>query len=165
MPDVLTHLMVGVSIALLVRRDDDRIEQMMIILGAVLIDIERPFSWILDATDLYWIELGPAFHSLVGAVMLSYFAAACFGTEQPAFNKRFILILIGCISHLLLDMIMYPWVEMGIFLLYPLKVAFSFHLFWPDFFLFPIIGFACIILALIIRYYQHSFLAEVNAKA
>jgi hypothetical protein len=44
MPDVLTHLLVGVSVALLARRDDNRAEQMMIVLGALLIDIERPVT-------------------------------------------------------------------------------------------------------------------------
>ena len=58
MPDVLTHLLVGVSVALLVRRDDNRPQQMLIILGALLIDIERPISWLLEMTDFGWIQVG-----------------------------------------------------------------------------------------------------------
>ncbi|MCK5264908.1 MAG: metal-dependent hydrolase [Candidatus Thorarchaeota archaeon] len=152
MPDVLTHLLVGVSLALLIRMDGPRFEQMLIVLGAVLIDIERPISWLLADTPLYWIGLGSAFHSILGAVVLSYFAAACFDLENSMFRERFKLVLIGCSSHLLLDMAMYPWAELGLQLLYPLKIRFSFHLLWPDFWWFPLIGVACLLGAFIIRY-------------
>jgi membrane-bound metal-dependent hydrolase YbcI (DUF457 family) len=152
MPDVLTHFLVGVSIALLVRKDGSRAERMLIILGAVLIDFERPFAWLLANTEFYWVELTPAFHSILGAVLLSYSAAACFGLEHTNFRERFKLILIGCTAHLLLDMTMYPWEERGLYLLYPLKITFSFNLLWPDFWWFPVIGAASLLVALGIRY-------------
>ncbi|MBA7590054.1 hypothetical protein ES708_32156 [subsurface metagenome] len=140
MPDVLTHLLVGGSLALLVRMDGPKSEQMLIILGAVLIDIERPISWLLADTPFYWIGLGSAFHSILGAVVLSYFAAACFNLENSVFWERFKLVFIGCASHLLLDMVMYPWAELGLQLLYPITIRFSFHLLWPDFWWYPIFG-------------------------
>ncbi len=152
MPDVLTHLMVGASIALLVRRDDNRIEQMLIVLGALLIDIERPISWLLTGTFLEWIELGYAFHSILGAIVLSYFGAACFNLENTDFRNRAILIFIGCVSHLILDLVMYPWEEVGLYLLYPLKFPFSFNLLWPDFWFYPIIGIVFLFTAYITRY-------------
>ncbi len=152
MPDVLTHFLVGVSIALLVRKDSSRAERMLIVLGAVLIDIERPFSWLLANTEFYWIELTPAFHSILGVVFLSYSAAACFDLEHTNFRERVKLILIGCTVHLLLDMTMYPWGEHGLYLLYPLKITFSFHLLWPDFWWFPVFGVASLLVALGIRY-------------
>ena len=152
MPDVFTHFLVGVSIALLVRKDGSRAERMLIVLGAVLIDIERPFSWLLANTEFYWIELTPAFHSILGAVLLSYAAAACFDLEHTNFRERIKLILIGCTVHLLLDMTMYPWEERGLYLLYPLKITFSFNLLWPDFWWFPVFGVASLLLALGIRY-------------
>jgi hypothetical protein len=152
MPDVLTHLLVGASIALLVRRNDNRAEQMMIILGAILIDIERPLTWLLEGTELEWLSLGSAFHSVLGALVLSYFAAACFLIEDIDFKNRFYLIFLGCTSHLLLDMVMYPWSEHGLFLLYPLKIAFSFHLLWPDFWLFSVYGCIFFLIVLFIRY-------------
>ncbi len=152
MPDVFTHLMVGASVALLARRDDNRKEQMLLVLGAVLIDIERPISWLLAGTELEWIGLGSAFHSILGAVVLSYVAAASFALEHTSFRNRFILVLIGCASHLLLDLVMYPWVEIGLYLLYPLKIPFSFNLLWPDFWWFPVFGVASLILSLWIRY-------------
>ncbi len=152
MPDVLTHLLVGVSLALLVRKDGPRSEQMLIVLGAVLIDIERPITWLLADTSLYWIGLVSAFHSILGAVVLSYFAAACFDLENSIIKKRFELLIVGCISHLLLDMVMYPWAELGLQLFYPLKISFSFHLLWPDFWFYPIFGFTLLTAALCIRY-------------
>ena len=147
-PDVLTHLLVGVSLALLIRKDGPRSEQMLIVLGAVLIDIERPISWLLDASPLHWINLVTAFHSILGAVVLSYFAAACFDLEKSIFRERFKLVLIGCASHLLLDMVMYPWAELGLQLLYPLKIRFSFNLLWPDFWFYPIFGCAFLLIVL-----------------
>ena len=152
MPDVFTHFLVGVSVALLVRKDSSRAERMLIVLGAVLIDIERPFSWLLANTEFYWIELTLAFHSILGAVFLSYSAAACFDLEHTNFRERIKLILIGCTVHLLLDMIMYPWEERGLYLLYPLKITFSFNLLWPDFWWFPVFGVASLLVALGIRY-------------
>lgn len=152
MPDVLTHLLVGASVALLVCRDDNRTEQMLIILGAVLIDIERPISWILVGTELEWIGLGSAFHSILGAGVLSYFAAACFNLEHADFRNRILLIFIGCISHLLLDLVMYPWVEIGLYLFYPLKISFSFNLLWPDFWLYPVFGVVSFLTVFCFRY-------------
>ena len=152
MPDVLTHLLVGISIALLVRSDGPRYEQLMIVLGAILIDIERPFTWLLEGTPFYWIGISSAFHSILGAIILSYVGAACFDLETIIFKNRFKLILIGCASHLLLDMVMYPWAELGLYLLYPLKIAFSFHLLWPDFWLYPIFGLSSLLFALCLRF-------------
>ncbi len=153
MPDVLTHLLIGVSLALLIRKDGPKTEQMMIILGAVLIDIERPISWLLFDTPLYWIGLGSAFHSILGAVVLSSFAAACFNLDTCVFRERFKLVFIGCISHLLLDMVMYPWAELGLQLLDPLTIRFSFHLLWPDFWWYPVFGAICLLIVLSIRYF------------
>ena len=152
MPDVFTHLLVGISLALLIRMDGPRSEQMLIVLGAVLIDIERPLSWLLAGTSLYWIDLGYAFHSILGAVVLSYFAAACFAMEESVIQDRFKLVFIGCISHLLLDMVMYPWSELGLQILYPLKMTFSFHLLWPDFGWYSLFGMTMLLVAISYRY-------------
>ena len=163
MPDVLTHLLVGASVAILVRKDDKRLEQMMIILGALLIDIERPISWLLAGTELEWLALGSAFHSILGAIVLSYFAAACFVVEDTSFKNKVLLILLGCSSHLVLDLVMYPWVEVGLYLFYPLRIAFSFNLLWPDFWWFPLIGIVSLLVSLGLRYIMnHKFVEFVE---
>jgi len=150
-PDVLTHLLVGISIALLVRRDGPKSEQMLIVLGAVLIDIERPISWLLSITALDWIGLSSAFHSILGAIVLSYVAGAYFDLERTPYKRCVGLIFLGCISHLILDMLMYPWSEMGIPLLYPLGFPFSFHLLWPDYWFYPIIGGVILLVVLCVK--------------
>ena len=152
MPDVFTHFMVGASLALILRPRGSRADQMLIILGAVLIDIERPVSLLLEYIGFSWIDLVTAFHSILGAVVLSYFAATSFRSDDSTVKSRFILILIGCSSHLLLDMVMYPWAEHGLALFYPLMVRFSFHLVWPDFWFFPFFGVAALAIALGINY-------------
>jgi len=88
----------------------------------------------------------------LGAVFLSYSTAACFDLEHTNFRERIKLILIGCTVHLLLDMTMYPWEERGLYLLYPLKITFSFNLLWPDFWWYPVFGVASLLVALGIRY-------------
>jgi len=152
LPDVFTHLMVGFSVAILVRRNDNRAEQMLIVLGSVLIDIERPITWLLVGTELEWIELGYAFHSLLSAAVLSFFAASCFTLDDTDFRGRVVLIFIGCISHLALDLTMYPWIEVGLYLLYPLTIPFSLNLLWPDFWFFPVLGLVALITAILSRF-------------
>ncbi|MHA2146747.1 MAG: metal-dependent hydrolase [Candidatus Thorarchaeota archaeon] len=155
MPDVLTHLLVGASVALLVQRDDKRPEQMLIVLGALLIDIERPITWLIAGTELEWLALSPAFHSILGAIVLSYVAATCFVMDGTSFKYRFSLVLLGCSSHLMLDLTMYPWVEVGLFLLYPLQIPFSFNLLWPDFWWYPLFGATILVLTISLRYLNH----------
>lgn len=155
MPDVLTHFMIGASLAFLVRMDGPRSEQMLIVLGSILLDIERPLSWALSYTPFNWIELSSGFHSIIGALVLACFAAICFELETTDFRTRFYLLLIGCTSHLLLDLIMYPWKELGLQLLYPLKERFSLHLLWPDFLWYPLFGLSLLLIILCIRIIIH----------
>ena len=150
MPDVSTHLMCGIALALLVSVKRSKKEGMLIVLGSVLIDIERPFSWILNSLDLSWIGLTSAFHSILGAFALSYFAASCFTWKEVEFWSRFKLILVGCTEHLLLDLTMHPWEETGLYLLYPLKIPYSIGLVWSDYIWFPLYGILALSIASII---------------
>jgi membrane-bound metal-dependent hydrolase YbcI (DUF457 family) len=151
LPDVSTHLLIGVSLALLLRRDGPKSEQMLIVIGAVIIDIERPVSWLLAGTPLDWVGLGAGFHSILGAVVLSYFTASLIFLENTPLWTRVGLTLVGCASHLLMDMLMYPWGELGVPLLYPLGTSFSFNLLWPDYPFYPLIGLAFLGLSIIYR--------------
>jgi hypothetical protein len=148
MPDVSTHLMFGIALALIIVTKKSKVEGMLVVLGSVLIDVERPVSWFLIAIDLDWLSLTSAFHSILGAVMLSFFAASCFNLETVNLKLRFLWILIGCAEHLMLDLTMHPWAEMGLYLLYPLKIPFSFGLVWSDFAFFPLYGILALSIAL-----------------
>ena len=156
MPDVLTHLLIGISIAILIRPKGTRAEQMLIILGALLPDVERPVTWILNGIGFDWVGLSPAFHSVLGITVLSYIIAACFVLDGVSFNSKFTLVFIGSISHLFLDMVMYPWAEHGLYLFYPIRLAFSFHLFWPDFWWYPLFGFLFFLVTLCIARFRKS---------
>ena len=151
MPDVLTHLLIGVSLVILIRPKGSRAEQMLIIVGALLPDVERPVTWALNAVGVDWIGLTSATHSILGVIVLSYVAAACFALDDITFRGKFALVIIGCISHLLLDMLMYPWSEYGLYLFYPVKLAVSFHLVWPDWWLFPTLGSIVLIITCFLR--------------
>lgn len=152
MPDVLTHLLFGISLALLVRRDDSRPEQMLVVLGTVIIDIERPITWILDTTEYYWVGLTSGFHSILGALVLSYTAATFIHLDASSLWARFRLVLLGCTSHLLSDMTMNPWPEQGLYLFYPFKIPLDFGIFWSDFWAYPLFGLAALSFALLARY-------------
>ena len=152
MPDVSTHLMFGIALGIFVYLRRSREEAMLVVLGSVLIDIERPFTWILQRSPYSWIGLTSAFHSILGAVVLSYFASCCILSDQHDFWLRFKLLLLGCIEHLLLDMTMHPWEEFGVLLLYPLRIPFAFRIFWSDYLWFPIYGIIALSISILVWY-------------
>ncbi|MHA2296189.1 MAG: metal-dependent hydrolase [Candidatus Hodarchaeales archaeon] len=142
MPDVLAHFLFGIALTL-VLRVESREEGMLVILGSVIIDVERPFSLLVMALDLDVLGLHNSFHSLLGAFCVAITASWCFESFENSKNlywKRFGLIFSGCVVHLLADMTMQPWEELGVYLLYPLKIPFSFNLFWSGFIGYPLIG-------------------------
>ncbi|MGV9169883.1 MAG: metal-dependent hydrolase [Promethearchaeia archaeon] len=155
MADVTTHLLFGVSAALIVCRNRTREEAMLLILGSVAVDSERPLSLLLNYLG-YNHDFTAAFHSLLGIVVISYAAATAFHIEHTDFASRFKLILSGTIVHLLLDLTMHPWLERGLYL-YPLKVPYSFGLVWSDFPYFPLFGLLALAIALVIRTILNRF--------
>ncbi len=151
-PDVLTHLLFGMSLAFVLYGVRLTEKSVLIMLGSILIDIERPLTWILMNTDLYWLDLKLATHSILGAIVLAFFAASCFNSSRIEHVSRFKLVLAGCILHLVLDMTMYPWEEIGLYLLYPLKIPFSFNIVWSDFAYFPLLGIAALLIAIAVAF-------------
>ena len=150
MPDVSTHLMFGLALGLLVYLYRTKEEAMLVVLGALLPDIERPITWIMLVTGYDVIHLTSATHSIMGILILSYFASSCFIWKDVNFQSRFKLILLGSIEHLLLDLTMHPWAERGLYLLYPLNIPYSFGFFWSDYSWYPIYGIVALIIASII---------------
>ncbi len=149
-PDILTHLLTGLSIGLVLRGTiRDEISQ-MIMLGSILIDIERPLGWIIEllGMNINIFGLTEGFHSILGALLLSFAAASLFDDEKLSRNSRFWFVFLGTTSHLLLDMTLWPWPEQGLYLLFPLKIPFSFNLFWPDLMYYPLLGFGILLIAI-----------------
>ena len=150
MPDVTTHLLFGVSAALIVCRNRTREEATLLILGSVAVDSERPISLFLNYLG-YNHDFTAAFHSLLGITVISYAAATAFHIEHIDFATRFKLILLGTIIHLLLDLTMHPWRERGLYLLYPLKIPYSFGLVWSDYPYFPLFGILVLSVTFLLR--------------
>ncbi|MHA1907864.1 MAG: metal-dependent hydrolase, partial [Candidatus Thorarchaeota archaeon] len=88
------------------------------------------------------------------ALVLAYITASSFQDKTLPTKRRFFLIFLGALSHLVLDMTMYPWEELGIQLFYPVPIRFSFHIFWPDYIFYPIFG--IIALGISLLFYQLS---------
>ncbi|MBD3159513.1 MAG: hypothetical protein GF309_12035 [Candidatus Lokiarchaeota archaeon] len=158
MADVTTHLLFGVSAALIVCRKQSREESMLLILGSVAVDSERPLSLFLNYLGYTSHDFTYAFHSLLGIVVITYAAATAFHIDHTDFGTRFRLIFLGTVIHLLLDLTMHPWPERGLYLLYPLKIPYSFGLVWSDYPYFPLFGLLALAIALFIR----SILYYVN---
>lgn len=148
MPDLLTHILIGASIAVLLVRDRNKKSMFFIMLGSIIIDSERPFTWLIELGQYPLQGLTEGFHSILGAVLLSFAAASLFDDPSIDRRTRFSFLLIGSSSHLLMDMTMGPWAEQGLFLLFPLRIPFSFHLFWSDYPFYPLIGIAVFLVAL-----------------
>lgn len=146
MPDVLTHFLLGISLALFLKVES-REKVVLVILGSVLIDVERPFTLLVIALDLDFLALHVPFHSLLGALCLAFAASCCFSSSRIEHGKNLGLILLGCFLHLLADMTMSPWEELGVFFLYPLKIPFSFNLFWSGYLGFPVIALLILVIA------------------
>ena len=94
MPDVSTHLMCGIALTILVCHDKSRKEGFLVVIGSVLVDIERPLSWISKYLGFEGISLYTGFHSFLGVLALSFFAASCFQWNDVNFNSRFFIALI-----------------------------------------------------------------------
>jgi len=156
LPDLLTHVLFGISIGLLVKKPVDRKTTLLVSLGSIVIDIERPIGWLAEFMGLDAIGLTAGFHSLVGAVVLSFAAASAFENTESDWGLRFRMILLGALSHLLLDMTMGPWEEYGLYLFYPLTIPFSFHLFWSDYAWYPVFGIVALCVVLLYLVITHG---------
>lgn len=170
MPDVLTHVLIGLSVAVLVWGVRITEKSVLMVLGSILPDIERPLTWILQQTSLNWLDLKLLTHSLLGGAVLSFFAATCFITsnQKNRLRNTFVIFFFGTVLHLLADMTMYQWEELGIHLFYPLKIPFSFNIVWPDFVYFPVIGLCIFGASILVSYFinkRFPYSGEVDNRA
>ncbi len=156
MPDLFTHVLVGATIAILTNSHRDKEKLTMLLIGSILIDAERPFTWLLEFMGYGTYSLTAGFHSILGACLLSMAAALLFDETKLKRKEIFGYLIVGAASHLLMDMTMGPWDEQGLYLLFPLKIPFSFHLFWSDFMFYPVIGMGLLLFAIIIYWLRFS---------
>ncbi|MHA2051960.1 MAG: metal-dependent hydrolase [Candidatus Hodarchaeales archaeon] len=152
MPDILTHLLLGIALVLILRFDSWE-EGYLVVVGILINDIERPITLLAKMMGLSLLELTIPFHSILGTLFLSLVVASLFNLKEIEFRRRLLLIILGSVFHLLADMTLYPWEEKGVFLLYPLKIPFSFNLFWPGYIGYPFIGLAFCLIGFAIFYF------------
>ncbi len=154
MPDIFTHLLLGLSLGILWKQETKE-DFLLIVIGSVIIDIERPLSLIF--THFFDWGFTRGFHSLFGAFCLSSLLAFCFDLDHRSFFAKFKLLFIGCLVHLFADMTFQKWPEVGIHFLYPLRIPFSFNLLWSDFLWFPVIGLSLFTASLLGRYFYENY--------
>ena len=157
MPDWLTHM--GVAYIIIwgiskIPKYESRLRKYfwLFFIGMVSPDIERIFRLIAQQLgNEVFLEFSYIFttitHSVLGVVIVSLFITSFFPHENDT-KLIYLTLFIGGMGHLLMDMIMWPWVGMGVNLFYPLtgsEFAYSFHLVWPGGFI-PLIITGCIIL-------------------
>jgi len=110
----------------------------LLMIGMVAPDLDRIIRVVaqfLDFTTLLNLSYSLTYvtHSLLGVALISMFITAFFPREK-GIKFIYLAVLFGGFGHLIADLIFYPWVGMGQYLLFPLtgsEFAFSFHLVWP----------------------------------
>ena len=157
MPDWLTHM--GVAYIIIwgiskIPKYDNKLRKYfwLFVIGMVAPDIERIIRLIAQQLDIkVFIEFSYNItlitHSILGVALVSLFITSFFPHENDI-KLIYLTLFVGGMGHLLLDMIMWPWVGMGVSLFYPLtgsEFAYSFHLVWAGGFI-PLIVTGCIIL-------------------
>jgi membrane-bound metal-dependent hydrolase YbcI (DUF457 family) len=124
-------------------------ERGLLLIGAIMVDIERPFSLLVEFLGLNFLKLTRPFHSLLGVFLLSLTFREFFDSSDISQKKQFALIFIGGCLHLLLDMTLLPWQGKGVYLLYPLQISFNFDLFWPGSIVYPFLALLICLISLI----------------
>ena len=177
MPDWMAHICVAYIIIWIISktRFDKKVKNYysIFILANLLPDLERPFSYLIryllegqdQLLDFWSCIISSMFHSIIGVAIISLFLTSFFTKDD--WKKIYIVFFLGGIGHLLLDMVMWPWVGMGMGLFKPIPLdqgLFSFHLVWPGSFLPVIIsGSIAIILILIdLIFYKKFFIYNLK---
>ena len=154
-PDWLAHIGITYLIIWFISKIDKYDQRfhnyyVFFFIGGVMPDLERLLSIIAELIQNYQLKeffsavLTSGFHTIVGVVVLAIAMTQFFPKENSKWV--FCAFFLGGLSHLLLDMVMWPWPSMGLSLFYPLlfgpRYTFSFHLVWPGGFA-PLIIISC----------------------
>jgi len=142
-PDWISHLCFTYILSRVIRLDIKT--RPIFLIGALLPDFER-FMTLLSryigsqSAEQFFIRmLSQPFHSLLGIFLLSIFISTFFTKEKM--RPTFLLLFVGGLTHILLDMLMWPWGG-GYSLLFPLlgtNYKYGFGLIWPGNTTLPVI--------------------------
>lgn len=133
-------------------------------IGTVAIDLDRIIRMVaqlLDFTTLLNLSYSLTYvtHSFLGVALVSLFITAFFPREKDI-KWIYLTFVVGGLSHLLLDMIMYPWAGMGQYLFFPLtgsEFAYSFHLVWPGGFIPLYVTAVLVFVTVVVDLIQRNF--------
>jgi hypothetical protein len=174
MPDWLSHIGFTYLIIWIISRIDKydkkcRKYYLFFLIGGVMPDLERIFALIADLINNYQLKeffsvvFTSGFHTILGVSCIAIAMTSFFPKEDS--KKVFISFLLGGLSHLLLDGIMWPWPNMGLVLFYPFltgpRGSFSFHLVWPGGFVPLIVISMVVALTLVIDAIQKKSLLSL----
>ncbi|MFX1449697.1 MAG: metal-dependent hydrolase [Promethearchaeota archaeon] len=136
------------------------------LIGGVMPDLERILALVAEFIGEYQLKeffsvvFTSGFHTILGVVCVSFAMVSFFPNENT--KLVFTSFLLGGLTHLLLDLIMWPWPNMGLVLFYPFftgpRATFSFHLVWPGGFIALIIISVSVVITLIIDFFQKKSL-------
>jgi hypothetical protein len=167
MPDLFTHLVFGTAF-LMLAYPKNRESWILYLLGNIMVDFERPVSLFVKWLGWDWNYIG-LFHSFLSVFMLALSISYIIDSSILTQKQRFSLLFLGGLTHLLADLTMHPWSEIGIYLFYPLKIPFSFNLFWPGYIGYPFIALAILLICIAIRIFALNRLSNhhlnENAKS
>ena len=144
MPDWLAHI--GFTYLIIwiiskIEKYDEKYRKYYIFffIGGVMPDLERIFSLLAELIqdpqlqEFFSVVFTTGFHTILGVIIVAFAMTQFFTEENPKWV--FLGFLLGGLSHLLLDAVMYPWPNMGLSLFYPFLIGprytYSFHLVWP----------------------------------
>lgn len=174
LPDWLTHIGVTYLIIWMISKITKldikcRKYYPFFLIGGVMPDIERILSLISEfenyhLKEFFSVILTSGFHTIMGILCLALALTSFFPNEK--IKLVYISLVLGGLFHLLIDLIMWPWPDMGLILFYPFlngpRFTFSFHLVWPGGFeplIFTSVGVA---LSIIVDGIQKKSLISLN---
>ncbi|MHA1229803.1 MAG: metal-dependent hydrolase [Candidatus Helarchaeota archaeon] len=176
-PDWVAHICTAYIIIWLISKTkfDNKLKRYysIFILGNLIPDLERPFSYLIkflfsnqqELLEFWYSIISSMFHTIIGVIILSLFLSSFFPKED--WKKISIVFFLGGIGHLLLDMVMYPWQGLGLSLLDPIPLEqpnFSWHLVWPGSFLPMIISsiIASILILIDLIFFRRFFIYDLK---
>ncbi|MHA1270375.1 MAG: hypothetical protein ACTSPY_11350 [Candidatus Helarchaeota archaeon] len=179
MPDWVAHICVAYIVIWIVSKTkfDNAFKKYysIFILGNLLPDLQKPFDYLIRylfanqqaALDFWYTIISSMFHTIIGVSIISLFLSSFFTKDD--WKKIWVVFFLGGIGHLLLDMVMYPWIGLGIPLFDPIPIdqpLFSWHLVWPGSFLPMIISssIASILIIIDLIFFKRFFIYDLEKK-
>ncbi len=148
-PDWITHIAVAYSLAIIVKAE----KRELVVFGALLPDIFKaflPLGVIIGFGDNFFLgNYFAPFHTVLGVVLTSALLSTFFGTSRRVLP----LILLGALSHLAIDSLLYPFGYTN-WIFWPFFTFDVRGIMWPDSLLTPVVASS---VCLLLVYFRGGF--------